>query len=199
MITYDVLRHAHAPRIPGIYANWEADSMYRNLGPNGVGQALALGRQYRAEEAKIILALHSPAPRTLYTLAISTAHTDLPLIQIDELFTPQGPDADILNPAFEQFNHRIELYVANPTLLDTLVRFGQNAARAIRSAQEKLAGGVTDGIVLIANHGITGNFVAWALANQSESARRVCLETSLGEAERLRVTGEGVEHIPLRY
>jgi broad specificity phosphatase PhoE len=195
MIIYDVLRHAHAPRVEGIYANWKADSRYRSLNPEGVKQALRLHNQYNDEGAVIRLGLYSPAPRALCTLAIAVAGCNIPIVQLDELFTPENADGDILNPAFDKLGNELAGYLGDETLFKTLQRFGENAASAIRKKVAELLPGVENGVVVIANHAITGNFVAWALSNWK--AREVCLSTSLGNADRLRVDGESVSPILL--
>lgn len=193
MVTYDVLRHACTPRIKGIYANWEADTFYRNMDAEGVTQALRLHNQYKKEGVPLKLGLYSAAPRCMYTLAIATAGHNVPLVAVSELFTPKGQDGYILNPAFEKLGNDLPTYVKDPILYGALERFGNAAAKAIK--QEVASRGIEDGVVVIANHAITGNFVAYALSGWK--AKDVCLSTSMDYADRLRVQGESVSHIPL--
>jgi broad specificity phosphatase PhoE len=196
VITYDVLRHADAPRVGGIYTDWKTDSRYRNLSSLGVSQALALHNQYNTEGVDIRLGLHSPAHRTMYTLAIAVAGRNIPRMQVDELFTPGGKDGEILNAAFEKLGNNLAGYLADDILYQTLVRFGENAARKIQGILDTLMPDMENGVVVIANHAVSGNFVAWALAGWK--SRETCLSTNLGEAGRLRVCGDAVKHIPLR-
>lgn len=193
MITYDVLRHACTPRIDGIYANWAADTFYRNLDAEGVAQALKLHNRYKQEGAELRLGLYSPAPRAMYTLAIATAGQHIPIVPLDELFTPKGPDGDILNLAFEKFGNNLQAYLDDRTLCRTLRRFGDKAAEAIK--QEVASRGINDGTVVIANHAITGNFVAYALSGHM--MRATCLYIKLGYADRFRIQERNVEYLPL--
>ena len=194
MITYDVLRHACTPRIKGIYANWEADTFYRNMDAEGVAQALRLHNQYKKDGEQLRLGLYSPAPRCMYTLAIATAGQDVPMVAMSELFTPKGRDGDILNPAFEKYGNDLDAYVSDPTLYQTLKRFGNTAAEAIK--REVASRGIENGVVVVANHAVTGNFIAYALANHT--MRSTFLYTNMGYADRFRVEGYNVQYIPLK-
>ncbi len=192
MITYDVLRHACTPRVEGIYLNWKADTFYRNLDAEGVAQALKLHDRYKQEDTPLKLGLYSPAPRAMYTLAIAIAGHEIPILPLKELFTPEGPDGEVLNVGFENFNNDLPSYIADTQLFSALETFGNTAAAAIKSEVEKL--GIKDGVVVVSNHAVTGNFVACALSNWK--ADKVCFNTQMGYADRMRVQGENVEHLP---
>jgi len=187
---YIVLRHADAPRVEGVYSSWDNDSKYRNLSSKGVNQALELNKRFREEGLDFALRFHSSAPRTLYTIALASAYSISPIIQLEELFMPQGEDRRLLSEVFRNYAGDLEKYTGNPILFAALDRMGEEAARKVKSYELE-----NDKSVLVGTHAIVGNFVAWHLANKSPQARAIALKQKLDTADRFHISGEEVRYI----
>lgn len=184
---YDILRHANAIKIPG--APWEIDTKFRPLSAVGIAQAMQLRDNLHRTSEEIVLAVHSPAPRASHTMLIGLNGRKTPVMELPQLFTPDGGDGTLLNKAFQTHGLKLREYLKDTELFSILNRFGTNAAGAIKTAEESCFG--TDrpkGTVLVATHGVIANFIALHLAEHCDNdSKELCYNTELGEAERLRV------------
>lgn len=191
---FDVVRHGRRmPPNPSMYASWKDESFLSPLSFEGLLQAKQLGRRYQEENTRLVLGLFSPAPRAMTTLFLATTHAEISHVELLELFTPDGEDGDILNEAFQNFGEDILAYTQRDHVFTKLKCFGRKAAAAIR--EQVAQANLQDGVVVVAGHAITNNFVAWALADFSTEAGIVCLDARLRETDAFRVNGTRVEYI----
>lgn len=191
---FDVVRHGRRmPPNPSAHASWKDESFLSPLSVEGMLQANQLGRRYQEENTKLVLGLFSPAPRAMTTLFMATAHAEIPRVELPKLFTPDGEDGDILNESFQDFGENILAYTQREHVFTKLKCFGQKAAAAIR--EQVAQANPHDGVVVVAGHAITNNFVAWALADFSVEASIICLDVRLRETDGFRVNGTRVEYI----
>ncbi len=197
-ITYDVARHVNAVSRHGLFTSVEAESLYRPVTRLGTQQALSLSLRIRNEVTKPSFILHSPAPRALILAATVASACGVALLEMSELFTPSGTDGTMLNSAFARYKYDINSYLADVEILSVLNRW---AKRTTGMIQNLAVSGVVKGRdhhhILIVTHAVLGNFLAVYLAGTTSTGEVAMNTVPLGEADRLRVAGSQITHLPL--
>lgn len=196
---YHLIRHAKAEKPNG---DQKFPDFYRPLGLVGVTQALRLRRQLAEENVVFDLALSSPAPRAIGTLAATlTVPTEIKVIEKLYPKFPNDPINDwLLNYSFEpcgaNFGYSTLRYFTEDDRITAVWNgFGFQAARDILNLVPKQERMGTRNIG-IATHAVCANFIAWYLLGTVHPELQT---TELGECDRLVVTlnddgTETVEH-----
>jgi broad specificity phosphatase PhoE len=150
-VTFDLVRHADAAKVPGI------EDVFRPLSAKGIEQAVAAQAAYASDAARVKLGFHSPAPRAFLTQIIMLG-TGRPVYHVLPSMWP--PAGHPLDKAFEKYGYTVSDYLTDTGAAALLDEHGREVAAKIWSHIGEAVGG----IVHIAGHAVLLNAVAFHLS-----------------------------------
>lgn len=187
-LTFDLVRHADAEKIPGI------EDIWRPLSTRGIEQAMAAQAAYADDAPRVMLAIHSPAPRAFLTQIIMLG-TGRPPLRV--LPTMWPAESDPLTPAFEKYGYVVKDYMSDPAAAAALNEYGRRIADEIWRTPS------AGGMVHVSGHAVLQNSIAYHLSRWPrkglEEGDMSVFDYEMAPCSRLRLVFEDEEYRGCSY